>query len=87
MISDNQINHNGSISRFEEIEYHTNANYVSEILAYNFNTPEGVFNGWLKSPNHLKQIEHKDLTHFGISVYSNDKNKNFFTMMFANINK
>jgi uncharacterized protein YkwD len=43
---------------------------VSENVAYNYQSNEGVLNAWLMSDGHKENIE-GDYTHFGISIKTN----------------
>ena len=81
MISVGQVTHNFFQDRYELLVKNLGARNVSENLAYNFSTPEGVFNGWLASSGHKATIE-GDFTHFGIAIRANAEGKKYYTNLF-----
>ncbi len=81
MISTGQMTHNFFQDRYENIVKALGATNVSENLAYNFSTAQGVFNAWLNSPSHKVNID-GDFTHFGISIRANAEGKKYYTNIF-----
>lgn len=84
MILDGVINHNDSVSRFNEVKEVCKCNYASEILAYNYKDSDTVVNRWINSPSHLKQIEYAAIKRFGISISKGYLGSNMFTVIFSN---
>ncbi|MFN7098740.1 MAG: CAP domain-containing protein [Flavobacterium sp.] len=85
MIENNVVNHDNFISRSENIMKALGATNVSENIAYNFNTPEGVLNAWLASPSHKQNIE-GNFTHFGLAIKIHPVNgRKYYTNIFAKI--
>ena len=82
MIQLNEVNHDNFPMRAQVLMEQTDANSVGEIVAYGFNTTNGVVNGWLNSPAHRTIIENPNYTHFGISIKPNSLERNFFTHIF-----
>ena len=81
MISKGGISHDYFQDRYEALVKNLGAVNVSENLAYNYSTPQGVFNAWLNSTGHKANIE-GDFTHFGISIRTNSEGKKFYTNLF-----
>nr|WP_315172096.1 CAP domain-containing protein [uncultured Flavobacterium sp.] len=67
MIANNVVNYKDFVSRSNEIIRVLGARNVSENIAYNYATPTGAFDAWLKSSSHKENIV-GNFTHFGISV-------------------
>jgi uncharacterized protein YkwD len=84
MIANNDVNHDGFVTRSENIMKVLGAKLVGENVAYNFTTPQAVFNAWILSPQHKKNIE-GNYTDFGISIRENDKGQKYYTNIFAQI--
>ena len=81
MISKGGISHDYFQDRYEALVKNLGAVNVSENLAYNYSTPQGVFNAWLNSTGHKANIE-GDFTHFGIAIRTNSEGKKFYTNLF-----
>lgn len=85
MIANNVVNHNDFEARSTNIMKTLGAKNVSENVAYNYNSAQGVFDAWLKSEGHKQNIE-GDFTHFGISVReSSTTGKKYYTNIFVKI--
>jgi uncharacterized protein YkwD len=84
MIANNDVNHDGFVTRSENIMKVLGAKLVGENVAYNFTTPQAVFNAWILSPQHKKNIE-GNYTDFGISIRENEKGQKYYTNIFAQI--
>ncbi len=85
MIANNVVNHNDFVARSQEIMRTLGATYVTENIAYNYNSPQSVLNAWLASEGHKLNIEGK-YTHFGLSVRENPTTrKKYYTIIFAKI--
>ncbi len=82
MISTGSVNHNFFQDRYESIMTTLGAKNVSENLAYNYSTAQGVVNAWLNSAGHKANIE-GDFTHFGISIRTNAEGKKYYTNIFV----
>jgi uncharacterized protein YkwD len=81
MISKGGISHDYFQDRYEALVDNLGAVNVSENLAYNYSTPQGVFNAWLNSAGHKANIE-GDFTHFGVAIRTNAEGKKFYTNLF-----
>lgn len=81
MIAKGGISHDYFQDRYEALVNKLGAVNVSENLAYNYSTPQGVFNAWLNSAGHKANIE-GDFTHFGIAIRTNSEGKKFYTNLF-----
>jgi len=85
MIANNVVNHDDFDARSENLMKTLGAKKVSENIAYNFNSAQGVFDAWLKSDGHRQNIE-GDFTHFGISVREDPATgKKYYTNIFVKI--
>lgn len=84
MIESNLVSHNDFVSRSENIRKVLGAKNVGENVGYNYQSPEGVLNGWLNSPEHKKIIE-GDFNYFGISMRISPDGKKYYTNIFAKI--
>ena len=84
MIANNTVNHDGFVTRSENIMKELGAKLVGENVAYNFTTSQAVFNAWILSPQHKKNIEGK-YSDFGISIRENEKGQKYYTNIFAQI--
>ncbi|MFV5689571.1 CAP domain-containing protein [Flavobacterium sp. ZT3R25] len=85
MIINNVVDHNNFILRSENIMNVLGAKYVSENIAYNYNSSQSVLNAWLASPEHKKNIE-GNFTHFGIAIRVDPATgKKYYTNIFAKI--
>lgn len=85
MIANNVVNHNDFVSRSNEIIRVLGARNVSENIAYNYATPDGAFDAWLKSSSHKENIV-GNFTHFGISVREDPATgKKYYVNIFAKI--
>jgi hypothetical protein len=79
--SEGGISHDYFQDRYEALVDNLGAVNVSENLAYNYSTPQGVFNAWLNSAGHKANIE-GDFTHFGVAIRTNAEGKKFYTNLF-----
>jgi uncharacterized protein YkwD len=82
MISNNVVNHDNFDKRYRKLVEEIGARAVSENVAYGYHTAEAVFQAWLDSEGHRKNIE-GDYTHFGISVEQGPNGRNYFTNIFV----
>ncbi|HEY6142446.1 MAG TPA: CAP domain-containing protein [Flavobacterium sp.] len=84
MISKNVVNHDNFVARSENIKTVLGAKSVSENVAYNYNSPKGVLDAWLRSPSHKKTIE-GDFTNFGLSIRVDADGRKYYTNIFTKI--
>lgn len=85
LIANNVFNHNDFTSRSNEIIKAFGAKNVSENIAYNYITPIGAFDAWLKSTSHKENIV-GNFSHFGISVKQDPlTGKKYYVNIFAKI--
>ena len=81
MISVGEVSHNNFQDRYEALVKNLGAKTVSENVAYNYSTSQGVFNAWLASDGHRLNME-GDFTHFGIAIRANADGKKYYTNLF-----
>ena len=85
MIENKVVNHDFFEERSQDLISTLGAVAVNENIAYNFATPNSVFNAWLGSDSHRENIE-GDFTHFGISIRVDaETGKKYYTNMFVKI--
>ncbi|MGL2993305.1 CAP domain-containing protein [Flavobacterium sp. TSSA_36] len=85
MIANNVVNHNDFTSRSNEIIRAFGAKNVAENIAYNYVSPSGAFEAWLKSSSHKENIV-GNFTHFGISIKQDPlTGKTYYVNIFAKI--
>ncbi|WP_269684487.1 CAP domain-containing protein [Flavobacterium lacustre] len=85
MITNNIVSHNDFVARSEDIMKKVGAKSVSENIAFNYNSPQGAVDAWLKSPSHRENIE-GNFTHFGIAIRENPATgKKYYTNIFIKI--
>jgi uncharacterized protein YkwD len=84
MITNNVVNHDDFVARSENIIKVLGAKRVAENIAFNYNTPQGALDAWLKSPGHKANIE-GNFTHFGLAIRVNAEGKKYYTNIFAKI--
>jgi uncharacterized protein YkwD len=82
MITNGKVSHENFNIRAQNLINNAGAKFVSENVAYGYSTAQAVVNGWIKSPEHKKNIENPDSTHFGISTESDENGRNYFTHIF-----
>ena len=81
MISKNEINHDDFVKRSSKLSVEINAVKVSENVGRNFLTGQDVFDAWLASASHLKNIE-GDYSSTAISVKADKNGMLYFTQVF-----
>lgn len=81
MIEQDKLSHDFFSSRASNIANETNAVYVGENVAKDYNTNLGAFQGWYNSPPHRKTME-GDFTHAAVSIVISPRGKPFFTQIF-----
>lgn len=82
MIENDVVGHQYFDQRATNIKQVLGAVQVSENVAYNYQSNEGVLNAWLMSDGHKENIE-GDFTHFGISVKTNPTTgRKYYTNIF-----
>jgi uncharacterized protein YkwD len=83
MIANNVVNHDAFVERSDNIIKALGALRVSENVAYNYNSAQGVFDAWMKSPSHKENII-GDFTHFGLAIKENPVNgRKYYTNIFV----
>ncbi len=83
MIAKGEINHDNFSNRAGQLASKTNANLVVENVAKDYATIESVFEAWLDSPNHRKNIE-GNFTHSALSIKQDATGNFYFTQIFYN---
>ncbi|WP_428225656.1 CAP domain-containing protein [Flavobacterium sp.] len=81
MISVGKVSHDYFQDRYQALVTNLGAKNASENVAYNYATPQSVFNAWLASDGHRANIEGK-FTHFGIAIRVNSEGKKYYTNLF-----
>lgn len=82
MIATNSVSHNGFVERSEDIIKALRVHKIAENIGYNYSSAQGVFDAWLRSPEHKKNIV-GDFTSFGISIRQSSDNKKYYTNIFV----
>ena len=82
MITNGEVSHANFNLRAQNLINNAGAKFVSENVAYGYNSAQSVVNGWINSPEHKKNIENPETTHFGISTDSDSSGRNYFTHIF-----
>ncbi len=65
-------------------EYNVSVTAAGENLAYGYNTPEAVVEGWMNSPGHRANIMNANFHKIGIGVYKDSKGTVYCTQLFSN---
>lgn len=81
MISKNEISHDNFAKRSSELSVDFDAVKISENVGRNFTTAQEVFEAWLASEGHLKNIE-GDYDATAISVYTDANGMLYFMQIF-----
>nr|WP_169051703.1 CAP domain-containing protein [Flavobacterium sp. H122] len=81
MIQEGKPSHDNFYDRFEALSKNLGAKNVSENVAYNYSSPQSVFNAWMASDGHRSNIE-GNYTHFGIAIRANAEGKKYYTNLF-----
>jgi len=85
LMANNVVNHNDFTSRSNDIIRVLGAKNVSENIAYNYITPKGALDAWLKSTSHKENIV-GNFTHFGIAIRQDPvSGKKYYVNIFAKI--
>lgn len=82
MIETNNLSHDNFSQRRAYLRQNTDANKVSENVAYAYNSPISVVNAWLNSDSHRAAII-GDYTHFDISAEQDENDDWYFTNIFV----
>ncbi|WP_171017323.1 CAP domain-containing protein [Maribacter sp. ACAM166] len=81
MIEKGNTSHDKFSERAENISKRTEAVFVAENVARNYDTLEDAFEAWLDSPGHRKNIE-GDYNYSAISIRPNSNGDLYFTQLF-----
>ncbi len=65
-------------------EYGVSVRTAGENLAYGYNTPEAVVEGWMNSPGHRANIMNGNFNQIGIGVYTDSNGTVYCTQLFSN---
>ncbi len=65
-------------------EYNVSVTAAGENLAYGYNTPEAVVEGWMSSTGHRANIMNANFHKIGIGVYKNSQGTVYCTQLFSN---
>lgn len=65
-------------------EYGVSVRTAGENLAYGYNTPEAVVDGWMNSPGHRANIMNGNFNKIGIGVYTDSNGTVYCTQLFSN---
>nr|WP_283771782.1 CAP domain-containing protein [Cellulophaga sp. 20_2_10] len=81
MVTTEDFSHTNFQERAKAISAKTNANYIAENIANNYDTAEQVMLNWLQSSDHKANLE-GEYTHTGISVMHKQDGNYYFTELF-----
>tara|TARA_R110002126_G_scaffold75256_3_gene187633 strand:+ start:5628 stop:6197 length:570 start_codon:yes stop_codon:yes gene_type:complete len=81
MISKGNTSHDNFTKRSENIAKRTDAIFIAENVARNYDTIEEVFDAWKKSSGHRENIE-GDYDYSAISIIQNSHGDFYFTQVF-----
>jgi len=81
MIAADKVSHNGSEKRFSEIIKYLKCVAVAENVAYDYKSPQGVFDAWIRSDSHRDNIV-GDFMEFGVSARKDLEGKIYYTNIF-----
>ncbi len=81
MIGQGELSHDYFSSRASNIASETDAVYVGENVAKDYESNLGAFQGWFNSPPHRKTME-GEFTHAAVSIVISPRGKPFFTQIF-----
>ncbi|MEO1011478.1 MAG: CAP domain-containing protein [Bacteroidota bacterium] len=81
MIANGDLSHDNFSSRASALASQTNAEFVAENVAKDYDTATAAFQGWLASSNH-KQTMEGEFTHTAVSVKEDGYGNYFFTQLF-----
>lgn len=84
MIAQGALSHDGFQSRSALITEVLGGYGISENVAFNYQTGQGAFDGWLNSDGHRAAME-GSATQFGISVTADAQGRKYYTAIFAYI--
>lgn len=56
---------------------------IGENVAYGYETPQAVVQGWIKSPGHYQNLICKDFTEVGIGITTDAKGRVFWAQVFG----
>jgi uncharacterized protein YkwD len=65
-------------------EFNVKVQAAGENLAYGYNTPEAVVDGWMNSPGHRANIMNGNFKKIGVGVYKDSKGTVYATQLFSN---
>ncbi|BCJ96440.1 hypothetical protein acsn021_40090 [Anaerocolumna cellulosilytica] len=65
-------------------EFNVSVTTAGENLAYGYNTPEAVVEGWMNSPGHRANIMNAKFRNIGIGVYKDSNGTVYATQLFSN---
>jgi uncharacterized protein YkwD len=65
-------------------EFNISVTTAGENLAYGYNTPEAVVEGWMNSPGHRANIMNAKFKNIGIGVYKDGNGTVYATQLFSN---
>lgn len=65
-------------------EFNVSVRTAGENLAYGYNTPEAVVEGWMNSPGHRANIMNSNFNKIGIGVYKDGNGTVYCTQLFSN---
>ncbi|MBT8185798.1 MAG: CAP domain-containing protein [Eudoraea sp.] len=81
MISKGSLNHDNFSARATSISSATDAEYVAENVAKDYDSAAGAFENWLASSDHRKTME-GDFTHTAVSVKKDPAGNFYYTQLF-----
>jgi len=82
MLNNEVLSHDNFEIRTQNLIDKTGAKNVAENVAFGYQSAESLLEGWLKSPDHCKNIEARYFTHFGVSAKKNEDGNYYVTQIF-----
>jgi len=82
MLNNEVLSHDNFEIRTQNLIDKTGAKNVAENVAFGYQSAESLLEGWLKSPDHCKNIEARYFTHFGVSAKINEDGNYYVTQIF-----
>lgn len=87
MLDNEVLSHDNFDLRTQNLIDNIGAKNVAENVAFGYQSAEKFLEGWLKSPEHCKNIEARYFTHFGVSAKINEDGNYYVTQIFIERSK
>lgn len=85
-LQERSFGHDGFSFRCNQVrKLFTRTNRCGEIVAWGHDGPKDVFEGWMSSPGHRKNIENSHYTHSGMGFAISEKGHIYWTQIFIEV--